>query len=369
MINRAGIGGAERQLIELARRINKQRYNVFVGYLYYSSKFHDSYKEIEGVKIVCFNRKNKYDFFFFKDLLRFLRKNRIDIIQLYLTPTRFFGMIAALLCRIPIKIITERGTEFPHTTIGYLIYAIFEKFLMKFSNIIVSNSEAGKSFIGKKGVRFSKISVIYNGIDPERIIPSRSGIEVRKNLGIKEDSPVIGIVATLTPKKDHFTFLRSAEKVIEEFPSARFLIVGDGPLRPKIEQLADNLGLNSSAIFTGRRNDVANLINIFDIAVLTSQHTEGCSNFILEAMGLNKPVIATDVGGNKELVVDGVTGKIVPKNDRVSLAETIISLLKNPEATKKLGENGYERQKKYFDVDRMVQEYEALYENLIAQMS
>lgn len=365
IINKLVIGGAEHQLIELAKRINKDKYNIVVGCLYDSKELHGNYRGIYGIEKVCFYRKHKYDFFFFLKLLKFLIDNRIDIIQLYLTPSKFFGMVAALVCRIPVKIIAERGTEFPHPTIGNLFYVNFERFLMKFANVIVVNSEAGKRFIRKKGIESSKLSVIYNGIDPERISLNRNSMDVRKEFSIEEDSPIIGIIATLTPKKDHYTFLKSAKEIIERFPSVKFLIVGDGPLRPKLEHLADELGLNSNAIFAGNRSDVATLISIFDIAVLSSKHTEGCSNFILEAMGMRKPVVATDVGGNEELVVDGVTGKIVPKTDCASLAEAIIWMLRNPAASKELGENGYERVRKYFGVERMVKKYEAIYESLL----
>lgn len=359
------IGGAERQLLELARGIDKNKFNITVGSLYPFGELRQTAEKFDGVEVKLFNKKHNLDFTYLYDFMKFLQAKRIDIIQMYNASAKCIGMLGALLCHIPIRIYTERGSKSPHPTIGHFIYTKLEDRLVRYANLLIANSEAGKDFVRTKGVDPSKIRVIHNGINFSALKPKFSIPEIRREFGLKDDDFVVGTIATLTPKKDHQTLLRSAENVMKQHPSTKFLIVGDGPLKKQLQNQALITGLSANLVFTGFRDDIAELITAMDVAVLSSKHTEGCSNFILEAMVMGKAVIATDVGGNTELIVNGVTGIVVPKENPSALEDAIIWMIKNAKKSKQMGIAGAARVKKYFSLKAMIKHYERIYEQLI----
>ena len=143
-------------------------------------------------------------------------------------------------------------------------------------------------------------------------------------------------------------------------PETRFAIVGDGPLRGSLEGLSRELGIASRVAFFGEQTDIASYISTLDIAALVSE-AEGCSNSILEAMALGKPVVATDVGGNRELVEQGKTGILVPLGDAETVANAILSLIREPETARMMGKLARDKVTTSFSVDTMVRQYETLY--------
>jgi len=185
--------------------------------------------------------------------------------------------------------------------------------------------------------------------------------EVRRRLRLPADARVVGIAARLAPEKDHETFLRAAARVQELLPNTYFVIMGDGPLRPQLETLARQLGLASQAIFVGSRLKVAPFIDCFDVAVLSSYDIEACSLFLLEAMALAKPVVCTDIGGNRELVTDGVNGFLVPTRAPEELARGILSVLTDQARARAMGSAARRRFQDRFTLEHMVHQYEELY--------
>ena len=186
--------------------------------------------------------------------------------------------------------------------------------------------------------------VIYNGVNPNRtgVQPGETAA-ARAELGLPEGSPVAGIVARLVDGKDHFTFLRAAARVHESVPDCHFLVVGEGPMRARLEEEAAALGIVNRTHFVGTRVRVAPLIDCMDVAVLSSQDLEGCSNFLLEAMALARPLVATDIGGNRELVQDGENGYLVPCRDPQAMAGAITSLLEDGQLAERMGGAGEKR--------------------------
>ena len=171
-------------------------------------------------------------------------------------------------------------------------------------------------------------------------------------------------MARLFPAKNHAIFLRTAAIINQAMPDTRFALVGDGPLRSYLENLSQELGLASKAIFFGEQRDVGTYLSAFDIAVLTSE-AEGCSNYLLEAMALGKPVVATDVGGNREVVQHSETGLLIPPGNAEALAKAIIALLQDPEAARAMGQRGRDRVVTQFSVESMVQQYQDIYEDTL----
>jgi glycosyltransferase involved in cell wall biosynthesis len=236
---------------------------------------------------------------------------------------------------------------------------------------VIAVSESTKMDIIKQGIVANKIIVVYNGIDLDDGRYSKIPIEIRQEFGLGQNQRIIGEVARLCESKGQHILIKAAQKVIKEFPQTVFMIVGEdlerkGEYKKKLEDLASDLGLKQQIIFTGYRPDIMNLLNAFDLFVLPSL-VEGLPVVILEAMAAKKPVIATSVGGNAEIVVDGKTGILVPPEDSDKLAKAIIYHLNNPEISKRMGEKGYEKVRQYFSLSEMLDKVMDIYKEVLEE--
>ena len=186
------------------------------------------------------------------------------------------------------------------------------------------------------------------------------GEKMKQELGIDNSDRIIGCVGTLRSVKGHKYLIQAIPLILDKFPHTRLVLVGDGPLRSELERLAEKLKVRERIMFLGYRPDVSELMNIFDIFILPSL-SEGLSNVLLEAMAASKPVIATNVGGNPEVVEDGRTGLLVPPKDPKKIAEAVNELLDNKNKRLEMGKAGLERVKEKFSISKTVREYKEVY--------
>ena len=233
---------------------------------------------------------------------------------------------------------------------------------------VVANSEAVRSTLITEGITADKITVVYNGLDVARLIPeAHSRADSIKLLGVNvdENRRFISIVANMRHEvKDYPMFLRSAQQVLESEPKAAFLLAGEGELTDSLRTLAVELGIQDSTYFLGRCERVADLLSISEICVLSSK-AEGFSNSILEYMAAGRPVVVTNVGGAAELVSEGETGYLVSSGDDATMAARIISLLREPDTARKMGENGARLVKEKFSCAAQLSRTESLYDRLL----
>jgi glycosyltransferase involved in cell wall biosynthesis len=367
LVNDLRYGGAERQLVELARGLDKDRFNPLVVTLYAGEPLERELRHASGVDLVSLERKGKWDFGALRRLARLLRSKDVHVIQPFLTPATAFGLSAAIMAGTPVKIATERCGVRLNTRVGNKLYRFVEDRLTRFADAVVPNSEAGRDYVLSRGINGDKVRVIYNGVSAERTtcLPDDRAA-VRASFGIRPDEPVVGIVASLTPAKDHETFLQSASIIRTHVPSTRFLIVGDGPLRPQLEARAQELGLSDAVVFAGHRAQIAPFIGTMDAAVLSSCDHEGCSNFLLEAMGLARPIVATDIGGNRELFASGEAGLFVEPGDAAVMASATLRILTTPQLADGFGSRGRAVFERRFTLLTMIKAYEDLYTELWA---
>lgn len=362
LTNHLGAGGAEQQLLALASGVDKQRFRVLVAVLYPGGPLEAEMKQIPGAELISLNRAGKYDFIPMFRVLQLLRQRKVNIVQPFLTPATLFGLFPALVTRTPVRVVTERCGLRRDTHLGFRLLRMAEDFLGRFASVGVANSCAGQRFLVERGYKPEKTRVIYNGLDLARlqVNPARAA-SIRAEKGLKPGEPVVGMSAWLTPAKDHSTFLKSACIIRERKPEVRFALLGDGPLRPHLEALVNELSLTEQVVFFGAQQEVGTYLSLFDVAVLSSKDHEGCSNSLLEAMALGKPVVATDIGGNKELVIAGETGLLVASGDPVALAEGVLSLLNAPERARQIGVKGRAMALSRFSQERMVADYQQLW--------
>jgi glycosyltransferase involved in cell wall biosynthesis len=360
--------GAQRQLLELVKGLDKKRFRPVVLTFRSGGSMEAEFKAIPRVRLISLERKKKSDFLYVFKVLRLLRRLEADVVQPFLTPATFYGLIPALLSHTPVKIVTERsGIGLRNAPLGYRLYLRAEDFLTRYADIVVANSEAGREYLIKRGIAPERVKVIYNGLNLTRLNSNRKDVErIRQALGLLTGGQVVGIMARLFPVKRHDIFLQAAALVNQAIPETRFAIVGDGPWRSYLEALSQKLGLESKVAFLGEQREVGPYLAAFDVAALTSE-TEGCSNSVLEAMAVGKPVVATDVGGNRELIDNGETGFLVPFGDPKALSEAIIRLLRDPVLARMIGERAKERTIHRFSLENMVNQYESLYETALKQ--
>ena len=174
------------------------------------------------------------------------------------------------------------------------------------------------------------------------------------------------MIASLTPKKDHGTFLEAARLITKDAPEIRFRIVGEGALRDELADRVTSMGLAGVVELTGVRDDIGALLAEIDVSVLTSLK-EGCSNVVLESMAAGCPLVVTDIGGNSELVEDGVTGYLVPPGDAEGIARRVLELLRDPGLRREMGEAGRARVRSRFTAGRMVDDTVAFYLSVLKE--
>ena len=243
---------------------------------------------------------------------------------------------------------------------------LIDSFLSGFTKKTIAVSESVKeSCIKKRKVNKDKLIVMHNGIPINEFIPLEKEqiLKEREKFNVNPDTKVIGTVARLREEKGVRFIIESVPKILDIFPDTKFFIAGDGPLKHELENLSKDLGVNDQIIFAGFRNDIPSVLSIIDFFVAPSL-TEGSPIGILEAMAMGKPIVATNVGGIKEILKDGETGLFVPSKDSESLAQKAIYLLKNENVAKCLGEKAREESRKY-DISLYIRNLEAQYLKLV----
>ncbi len=361
-------GGSERQALQLTRLLTESdKFKVHLASLSPEGSLRTSIADLNLGEIPSFPLNSFYDANAAKQLRRlvqWLRSSQIQIIHTHDFYTNVFGMSAGAIARLPVRIASMRET----TGMRSAAQKKIQQVAYSLAHQIVANSEAVRSTLITEGIAADKITVVYNGLDVARLIPeAQSRAESLKLLGLNvdENKRFISIVANMRLEvKDYPMFLRSARQVLTAEPDAAFLLAGEGELTDSLRALAVELGIHDSTFFLGRCEPVADLLSISEICVLSSK-AEGFSNSILEYMAAGRPVVVTNVGGAAELVSEGETGYLVSSGDDATMAERIISLLRDPARAGEMGENGARLVKEKFSCAAQLSRTESLYDRLL----
>lgn len=364
-------GGSERQAVQLARLLHESgRFRVHVACQKAEGVLRGEVDALDLGEIPEYPLDSFYDRNMLAQLnrfRRFLRERRIEVVQTFDFYTNVFGMLGATLARVPVRIAAKRETDGTRTPAQKFI----EHRIFQLAHAVVANAEAVRRQLIRDGVRADKIVTIYNGMDTERVAPmprlSRAEAEELFNLPRAPARRFVSIVANMRhAMKDQPTFLRAARRVRECVPEAAFVLAGEGELVPRIREYAAELGLGDDAYFIGRCAQVSELLNISDVCVLSSKGVEGFSNSITEYMAAARPVVATDIGGAREAIVEGETGYVVAPEDDAAMAERIIGLLKDPARARAMGARGRQVVAEKFSCVAQLGRVEDLYERLLA---
>jgi len=353
MTNNFETGGSERQFALLAQTLSAEQFQLHTGCISRQGPFADGFGDVPEFPL----GGSLYGWTSLRARLRLsrhLRNNRVQIAHAFDFYTNLTLIPAARLARVPVVI----GS---HRQLGDLMTpAQFRAQLAAFRwcGAVVCNSVAGANRLAAAGLARDKLFVIGNALTADAFVTAPAALPRRP--GVLR----VGMVARMNARyKNHAGFLRIAARIHRPLPEVEFLLAGDGPLRPEIEQEAQTLGLGAHVSFLGDRRDIAAVLASMDVAVLTSD-SEGLSNVILEAMAAGLPVVAYDVGGNAELVNEQ-RGALVPAGDEPGFADAVKRILAESSPRQQLGRNGRRFAEENFGLERVRNLYVELYRTLL----
>jgi len=332
LIRSLNVGGAERQLVELVKGLDKNIFIITVGVFYHEGPLIEEIKDIHGINVISLNKRGRWDIirFVFR-FIKLLITLQPDILYSFLPDANLVGLISGKIARVKQIVWGVRASNMDTSRYGWLVRVSLRlsAFLSRFPDAIIANSYVGRSFHESIGYSNKRFYVIHNGINAERFKPDRNtGTRVRAEWGIDKKTVLIGIVARMDPMKGHPTFFKAAQNLIQRHNDVCFVCVGDGPVdyKEKLYLLSEELGLRDFVIWAGLRSDMPAMYNALDIVTSTSSYGEGFSNVIAEAMACGVPCVVTDVGDSTIIV--GETGIVVPPKDPQALADGWRSMMK-----------------------------------------
>jgi glycosyltransferase involved in cell wall biosynthesis len=358
-------GGTERQFVRLVKSLDRSQYDLTIACLHRRGQLL-SEAESTGIPIVEFPINSLYNFRaaqLFAQLVRFLRREQIQIVHAFDFYTSLFAVPAARVAGVPVVLASRR--ELLHLRNPWQQQAI--RVACRLATGVVVNSRAAcNDVIGPESAIRNRVELLPNCIDLREFEPRLSSAEVRRELGVSPNSIVIAALGNLRPEKDLETFLLAARHILDVIPSAEFLLIGDGPERDRLKQTVDELHLTKQVYFLSDRSDVADLLGAIDILVMSSS-TESFPNAILEAMAVGRPVVATNVGGIPELVEEGQTGFLVPVRDPTAIADRVLCLYRDSDRRQRMGRAARARVESNFTVEDIVARLDGIYSSFLRE--
>lgn len=373
VIPRMSIGGAQTHLLQVLRLLDRRRFRPLLCCL--ATDPRDSLHLLDqvrdlGVPVLDARLRDTsnslvrpHSLAQMARLAGEFRRHRVQIVHSYLFHANWFGTLTARLARVPVAIVSKRSLDvYPRARDRWACSLV-----NRLADCVTAVAGAVRDHVHRtEGCPLEKIVTIPNGIDTASVAAASSANGRAHVLPVDAHDKVVGTITRLVWKRGHEELLKAAALITRAEPAAKLLVVGDGPLRGSLEAQARSLGLNGGVRFLGAVPQAARLLPHFDVFVLSSVW-EGMSNGLLEAMAAGRPVVATRVGGNPEVVVDGESGLLVPPKDPQALADAVLRLLRDRELARRLGEAARRRIESEFTLERMVQRLETLYDDLLAR--
>lgn len=365
LVDSLNVGGTESQAVELALRIPAAGYDVTLGCLRAQGPLAERLRGT-AVAVREFHPTGGLDtpagLFQLLRLSWFLRREKFDIVHTHDLWSNLLGVPAARLAGVCAIVSSRR--DLAHFDWYQGKRRVWLRRIQNLSGMVLANATPIRdALISEDGFANEKVRVIHNGVDIEKFHKNRDGRD-RLFPGVG-NAPLIVLVGNMHGDvKGHPWLIASAPDVIREFPSTRFVLVGDGEQRPGFERQVAGLGLEKNFLFLGRRADIPEILACCDIAVLPSR-AEGLPNAVLEYMAAGLPTIVSRVGGNAELVEDGVTGLLVPPEDSTALSAALLNVLRDPGLAQRMAQSGHEFAIQNFSFEKLVSEVDALYTELL----
>ncbi len=352
-------GGAGRGLFDVLPRLDRARFHVEVVCLFREGPFAAGLRAA-GTPVHLLGLRPRVAVGHAHSVWHYLRGMRPDIVHTQLPEAAWIGLPAAWGARVGIRITHLRSCHWQWRR----KVRLFDRFMATFATQAVACSDAVRRFFEDE-IRYPAVEVVLNPVDTSRFHELPGRLETRQALGLPPGAVILACVAVLKAVKGHLDLLETLQMVRASLPHVCLLLAGDGAERGALEQRAAALGLGDSVRFLGWRSDVPQILAASDLVVMAS-HREGLPLALLEAGAAGRPVVATDVGGVREAVEDGVTGLLLPPRNPGRFAETVLGLLDSPERMRAMGEHARDRVQERFAAEGIARQWEALYDRLLA---
>ncbi len=348
-------GGQERRTFAEAIEFKKKGHRVILAVQPGSAL--GKFGKEAGIEVREIGMRNRDILKAFFRLLSLIRRERVDIVNTHSSKDSWIASFAARVAYRPMLIRT-RHVSIPIRNHPFnIVYKLPHR-------IITCGEKIRERMIEVNHFPREKVVSIPTGVDVKRFDPERVKGNIRKELGIEGDAPLIGSISIIRTEKGYPYLLEAAQEILKVKPKARFLIVGYEPKGDTLAQEVRKRGLEDKVIMPGLREDIPEILASLDLFVLSSLR-EGVPQGVAQALAMKKPVVATDVGGVPELVKDNQTGLLVPPADSEALAKAILELLEDKEKAKRLGENGRRLVEEKFSQESMIERIEDLYRELL----
>ncbi|MGA8212342.1 MAG: glycosyltransferase [Candidatus Sulfotelmatobacter sp.] len=364
LVDSLELGGTESQAAALALGLSQSRYAVTVGCLRARGPLLIGLREAQ-VPVIEFHPPGGLDsilgLYKLLSLSWFLRRGRFDIVHTHDLWSNLMGVPAALLARVPVIISSQRDlSHLPW-------YRPWRRRLLRsvqgLCDVLVTNASAIRDQLVGEHFPLEKVRVIQNGVDLRRF-SAAAGDSQDPVRGAGPGKRIVLVGNMTSDVKGHPWLIRAAPAVLREFPDTHFVLAGNGEKRPNFERIVADLNLTKSFSFLGQCHDIPSVLSSCDIAVLPSR-AEGLPNAVLEYMAAALPTVASKVGGNVEIMKDGVTGLLVAPENADALAAALLQLLRDPCLADRLGTNGREYVRQNFSFEKLVERIDGLYSDLL----
>lgn len=354
------LGGAERQVLEMVRRLDRRRFDPVVGCLVRRGRWGEAL-EAEGVRVVDFAKKPGFDPALLLRLVRFLRRERPAIVHTHAFTAATWGRLGAALAGRPPVVVHEHSAF----SLDSALHRTVDRALAPLTDRWVPVSEAlARDLSRVLGLPVPRLVTVHNGLPSPEGTPPVDPRAVRRELGAEGFGRLVGTVGRLERRKGLEVLLEAIRALSERYPDLGVVLVGEGPAREALERRVSDLGLERRVLFAGRREDVSRVLSALDVFVLPS-HAEGLSIALLEAGAAARPIVATSVGGNPEVIEDGRNGVLVPAGDPRALAEGLSAVLADPRRARALGAAASRTVRERFSSTAMMEGIEDLYTDLL----
>jgi glycosyltransferase involved in cell wall biosynthesis len=360
MIDRLAPSGAELYASRVAARLDPERFDRILV-VTRPSEFDVSELEDAGVRLLYLGRRSRLDVWRWAPLVTTLRRERVDVLHAHKFGSNVWAAVLRPLARTPVLVAHEHTWSYEGQPLRRFLD---RRLVVPAADIVLTVSrEDRRRMIEVERVDPDKVQFLASGVVAQE---PRGRRDVRAELGMGTDAPLVGTVCGLRPQKALEVLVRAADVLRGELPGVRVAIVGDGPERGRLEALVAELGLGDTVSLLGAwpPGDVPDFVAALDVAVSSSDF-EGTPLAVMEFMAAAKPVVATAVGGVPDLLQDGVHGLLVPPRDPEALAARVAELLRDPARCVGLGSRAQARQREEFDFDVTVRRLEELYEELL----
>jgi glycosyltransferase involved in cell wall biosynthesis len=350
----SGPGGAERMISTLTAELNQGQFRVIVGL--FRSGWLQTECEARGVQTCVMPLAGLFNLQWFRACLRLLRREQVALIHAHEFSAILCGWIVATLAGLPFVATVHGKNYFWEKLRRRVTYRL----VSRHGTLVVVSQDLKRFVCDKVGVAGNRVEVIYNGVAPAQMVTDEEVQKCKAELEVSGSYPMLGVVGSLYPVKGHRFLLEAMQEIIRQWPKAQLLVIGRGELEVSLKEQVEQLAIGANVHFLGMRQDVPRLLSLLDVCILPSL-SEGLSLALLEAMASGKPVVATRVGGNPELIDHGRTGFLVQPEDARDLAANLLKLLNDPETMQQFGRQAEERVRQHFSMKQMVDRYRGLY--------